>query len=202
MLRQQSSLAAAVISYVRQHYSISDKRQNGNIYSMKARKSAPKVSTSQRKKWLTLLQNYAEPVAPTGSANKPASYRIVVDTNVLISAFIYGGTPAKVLEDIIASHTLVLSDHIVDELIAYLRIIRPKIPQKWLRALREQLQRHCYEYDVDFDIDSRDPKDNLVIALAVTQGAFIISGDKDLLEYNSNAPVVILSTGEYKELFL
>lgn len=137
----------------------------------------------------------------TGSREQAARYRVIVDTNILISALLYGGTPAVVFEDIIMSQTLVLSDHIVDELIAYLKIVRPKLSQKWVRALREQLIKYCYEYDINA-ADSRDPQDNPILALALTQNAFIVSGDRDLLEYEADARIAVLSSAAYAELFV
>jgi len=169
---------------------------------MKAKKSVPKVSPSLKKKWLTLFQNYAEPAATTGLKNQQAKYRIVVDTNVLVSALLYGGRPASVLEQIIASHTLVLSDYIVDELVAYLKITRPKVAQKWIRGLRDGLQNYCYEYDADSTVGLRDPKDNPILALARSQHAIIVTGDRDLLEHSADSKVAILSIAEFEELLL
>lgn len=107
-----------------------------------------------------------------------------------------------VLEHVITSQTLILSDHIVDELIAYLKLIRPKISQKWVRGLREHLQQYCYEYDLSIEVNLRDPHDNPIVALALTQNAFVVSGDKDLLEHTEGAKMVVLSVSEYQELFV
>ena len=146
-----------------------------------------------------LLQPNAEQ-AVVGSINKPTKYRIVIDTNVLISAMIYGGRPEQVLRHVLASHTLILSDYIVDEFVAYLKVARPKLPQKWMRGIREQLQRYCYDEGYMSVSRLRDMRDDPVLGLALSYDAIIVTGDKDLLEYRDSSQTAIISTADYLEL--
>ena len=147
------------------------------------------------------MQSYAEPKVTAGLKSKDTKYRIVVDTNILVSAFLYGGRPAAVFEEILSSHTLILSDYIVDELVACLRIVRPKAPQKWVRALRQQLSKYCYDYD-EVGISSRDFKDNPILHLAHSESAFILTGDKDILSLEISKGVASLTIDEFEALFL
>lgn len=167
---------------------------------MKARKSAPKVSVSQRKKWLTLLQQGA--VHPdAGSSKNNSPLKVVVDTNVLVSAILFGGNPEKALVHALENNTLILSDYIVDEFISVIKDMRPRLPIRWLRQLRQSLSAFCVDYNADMDIKIRDVNDVDIVKLAVSHDAIVLTNDNDLLEYKSHARVAILKVSEYSELF-
>lgn len=163
------------------------------------KKSAPKQSPSQRKQWLTNLQPSAVK-ADAGSRGSPR-FRFVTDTNVLISAILYGGKPQRVLEHIITRQQLILSDYIVEEFVTYLKHIRPKAPQKWIRLMRQKLEFYCRDDAVVIDEEIRDINDIPILKLAISQQATIVTNDNDLLEYKSKSLVAIISVREYLEMF-
>lgn len=125
---------------------------------------------------------------------------MVVDTNILISAVLYGGKPEQVLRYVLTTQQLVLSDYIVEEFMTYIKNVRPKAPQKWLRLLRQKLEVYCYDDTADLAKPVRDINDTNILQLAIAQRAVLVTGDKDLLEYKAEARVAILSTHEYAEL--
>ena len=167
---------------------------------MKAKKSAPKLKPSQRKKWQLLLRKYAANPAD-GSLGTTERYNVVIDTNILVSAILYSGTPELVLRYTLERQSLVLSDYIIDEFMAYLAVVRPRVPQKWKTAVRRMLQKYVTVVDQKYVIKVRDVNDTDIIGLAMAASAFIVTGDKDLLDYRNDAHVVILSVKEYCEIF-
>lgn len=99
-----------------------------------------------------------------------------------------------------AAQTIILSDFIVDEFIAFAKTTEPKTPQKLIRLLRSKLGKYCFDYMPDESIEIRDINDTDIVALARKYQAFIVTGDQDLLEYKAATTTVILSLSEYAEL--
>jgi len=127
--------------------------------------------------------------------------RVVLDTNVLISAFIARGLCAEVFEAVLAQHLLVVSDGLLDE---FVRTLTDKLgfrPDRVHDAL--SLLRRVGE-DVEVEPLStpvcRDPDDDAVLALARTGSAdCIVTGDSDLLTLERFEGVPILSPRQFWE---
>lgn len=115
--------------------------------------------------------------------------RIVIDTNVLLSAFLWGGTPRRLIEHVRNNAvTLVISTALLDEFAQVIE--RPKFAGilkraslapativESLRTLAEVVHAPPLSPPV-----CRDPKDDIVLACARTAQAHLISsGDDDLL---------------------
>ncbi len=112
------------------------------------------------------------------------SLRVVIDTNVLVSALVFGGKPRAVVELLADSIIVVISQEIVTEL---RRIIHSKFPNfaEDLLRLEKLLERdaHLVELGSVQVTTSRDPDDDKFIETAVAGNCqYIISGDKDLLD--------------------
>lgn len=116
-----------------------------------------------------------------------ASLRLVIDTNVLISAALSAqGAPAAVLRLALAQHRLVFSQPTFDELRT--RLYRPKFDRYISLESRERLL-HDFNACADWvEIAEpghycRDRDDDTFIETALAAKAvYLISGDKDLLE--------------------
>jgi len=110
--------------------------------------------------------------------------RLVIDSNVWISALIFGGQPRRVFEQVVLSgEQIVISAEIISE-------IRRTLTQKFpdflpdFEALLGALGQHIRVVQLGAITvkASRDPDDNRVLETAVLGDArVIISGDKDLL---------------------
>lgn len=121
--------------------------------------------------------------------------RAVLDVNVLISALISkAGAPAGlVLRWLNGEFELVVSERLLAELsraIAYPRI-RSRVTATEAAALI-QLLRATARVAVDPPLarrPSRDPGDDYVVALAESEAAMLVSGDRDLLTLAPGLPV-------------
>ena len=109
--------------------------------------------------------------------------RIVLDTNVLIAAFIARGVCHQLLEHCVSHHELVTSEFILAEL-------REKLVDKFNYTAEVTddviaLLRSRMEVVVPEALDApvcKDPDDDNILATAVSgNGQCIITGDKDLL---------------------
>ena len=110
--------------------------------------------------------------------------RIVIDSNVWISALLFGGNPRKVFQAVVQNcHIIVVSDELIAET---RRVVAQKFPDfvDDLEALLVALApRINYARIGHLDIQvCRDPDDDKIIATAVAgQASSLVSGDKDLL---------------------
>jgi len=133
--------------------------------------------------------------------------RIVLDTNVLISSFFWGGPPRRVLDAARAGHIELFTS---PDLLAELRevLLRPKFSDRLKRvgvSVEElvgdyqQLARIVYVRESDI-WPVRDPDDMIVLACAFeANAAAIVSGDLDLLDLESAGGVAILTAAQLLE---
>jgi putative PIN family toxin of toxin-antitoxin system len=128
--------------------------------------------------------------------------RVFLDTNVLVSAFATRGLSADVLRLVLSEHTFITGDVVLRELARVLsnRIRLPKSRVDDIVAfLRE------YEVvpkpQVPSDVVVRDEDDRWVLASAVSGAAdVLVTGDRDLLDVASKAPLKIVDPRGFWEL--
>jgi putative PIN family toxin of toxin-antitoxin system len=124
---------------------------------------------------------------------------VVLDTNVLVSAFAARGLCADLFRDVISHHTLAISDYILDELQQKLTE-KLRVPTPVVLSIHALLQpyRVVHAQLPDIDIDIRDLKDIPIVAFALAMKAdYLITGDRDLLDIASSLPVPVISPREF-----
>lgn len=132
--------------------------------------------------------------------------KIVIDTNILISAAISGKNPEFIIKFIIENNQYkwIISQAIFDE---YLEVLnRPKIKlsgekrQQWLNLVQDSTEMITVDIDYNF---SRDQKDAKFIACAIASNAdFLITGDKDFNDVRFMGDTIILSVSQFKDLIM
>ena len=125
--------------------------------------------------------------------------RLVLDSNVLIAAFVARGVCADLLEHAVCVHDPATSDFILDEVHSKLR---EKIRVTKLQADQAvKLLRSRFEVAEPAAIDEeacRDPNDLPVLGTAVAARCdVLVSGDKDLLELETFRGIRIVSPGAF-----
>ena len=132
-------------------------------------------------------------------------HRIVLDTNVLISALLFGGKPRRVLDLVISgSADCTLSTVILDELKDVLQ--RPKFgfPADVCFHIIEELHGACdiISPSVSVEVIRSDPDDDRILECAKeAQADFIVSGDPHLLDLGTFEKTRILSPADYLKEF-
>ncbi len=130
--------------------------------------------------------------------------RVVLDTNILISALMFGGNPREILQKAIRGELrLCLSEQILSELGAVLQ--RPKFGfsvtmvnqiLSELAAITELVvpSKQISEIEVD-------PTGNRVLECAVEAGAeYVVSGDNHLLDLGQYSSIRILTPYQFLQL--
>lgn len=125
--------------------------------------------------------------------------RVLLDTNVLISAILFRGLPRSLLDRAIRGELeLVTSPALLDELERILTD-RFQVPSELARLARSELE-ILAEAVVPDDVPavSRDPDDDQVLAAAIVGDVeAIVTGDRDLLVLESHRGIAILSPAEF-----
>lgn len=130
--------------------------------------------------------------------------RLVLDTNVIVSAIFWGGKPGKVFEIAQSQHKLCFTPETLRELqavLAYQKFEREI--QKLHFSVQEFIQRLAESAIVipnppELSIIQDDPSDNKFLACALAcQASFIISGDQHLLKLKKFHYIEILSPSAF-----
>jgi putative PIN family toxin of toxin-antitoxin system len=123
--------------------------------------------------------------------------RAVVDVNVLVSAVLSAkGSSAEILRttrdgqfELITSETLLTE---LTRTLAYPRI-RKRTPAEKAAAYTNWIRHHSTLADDPVGsppVGSRDPDDDYLLALAIDQRAYLVTGDQDLLVLNAHLPIL------------
>lgn len=125
---------------------------------------------------------------------------LVLDTNVLIAAFIAKGSCHTIVEQCLRIHSCITSEFILNEL-------REKLTQKFKYldkdvAAVESLLRTRMRVVEPVTLESnvcRDPDDEMILGTAIAgNAACIVTGDKDLLILKKFGTIDILSPSEFE----
>ena len=130
--------------------------------------------------------------------------KVVIDTNILVSAILKDRDPEKVILFVAGRSDLewIVSPEIMNE---YREVLcRPKfgLPLEILHAWYRLLERVTVQTSVDLAIDfPRDQKDAKFISCALVSGAdYFITGDRDFSQAQKLLATTILSVSQFKQL--
>ena len=140
----------------------------------------------------------------TGKASATDKKRVVLDTNIWLSAAISkSGAPAQVVRRVLQMGVPVFSKATFAELEA--RLWKPKFDRylslETRRAILHDANAVAHWVDVPTDLAtqtySRDPDDDKFIHTALAaSAAWLVTGDQDLLVIETPLPVRILTAGD------
>ncbi|HCY35581.1 MAG TPA: putative toxin-antitoxin system toxin component, PIN family [Candidatus Margulisbacteria bacterium] len=128
--------------------------------------------------------------------------RIVLDNNVIVSAFIFKGQSLNFLKKNVSNNdiTIITCREIIDELVRILSYCKFNLsPQNIKDILHWYINNTLLVYiDEYIEVVAADPSDNIFISCAVEGNAsYIISGDKHLLNLQKFRNVIITSQNKF-----
>ena len=128
--------------------------------------------------------------------------RVVADTNVFISALMFGGLPGRFLDLALSRRfILVTSKALLDELDEKLRG-KFAVSESDALTIRAKLEGNANLVEPDFELNAvpDDPDDNRVLECAIAGKAeWIVSGDRHLLGIVSYAGIAIVTVRQFVE---
>jgi uncharacterized protein len=123
--------------------------------------------------------------------------RVVLDTNVLVSAIISDGKPRELFrKGITKEFCIITSDLLLRELAAVLRRPKFKTDENEIHRIILALMQAAEVVEVvsKFNMVEEDPKDDMIVETAYDGKAdFVVSGDSHLLALNSFRDIKIIS---------
>jgi len=128
--------------------------------------------------------------------------RDFLDTHVLVSAFATRGVCADVLRVVLAEHTLVTGEVVLQELGRVLKR-RIGLPPGAVEEIDEFLreQEVTAKPRARAAVPERDPDDQWVVASAIESRAdVLVTGDRDLLDIAAAAPIKIVDPRGFWDL--
>ena len=142
---------------------------------------------------------------PSSKKRKPV---VVLDTNVWISAMIWGGEPAEIILAVEKGQIrVVVSEEIVEEISRTLDYHRLREVYESVNVNRQQLVEtvlligKLVQVGSKVEVVEADPSDNKILDCALTSKAdFIVSGDKHLLRLKKFRNTQILTVAEFAKL--
>ena len=130
--------------------------------------------------------------------------RVVVDTNVLVSALISQGKPRNLLLNLIENHTIIFSNQMLAELADVLsrkkfREIQSSQINRFLTGLVKTSK--VVKVTSKFKVVTEDPNDDIVLNTAYDAKAdYIVTGDKHLLTIKKFKDTEIVNINEMTKI--
>jgi len=128
---------------------------------------------------------------------------VVLDTNIIVSAYLGGALEGIIVAWKSSEFTLVVSKEIAEEYLDVLRRPKLKIEKTEIDDFAALLLDRA-EFVIPLealDVIANDPSDNKFLEAAVAGNAkFIVSGDGHLLELESFRKVVIISARQFVDM--
>ena len=130
--------------------------------------------------------------------------KIVIDSNIFISSFFWGGNPNEVFEKVINGFDeLFITDEIIKEIISVMSDSKFTVNiadiEDYIKII-EKYSKNIESKNVSVFI-SRDQDDNKILQCAYDGNVdYIITGDKDLLVLKEYESIKIMNPKDYLEL--
>jgi putative PIN family toxin of toxin-antitoxin system len=129
--------------------------------------------------------------------------KVVLDTNILISAILFGGKPRQILEKAIRGEIrLCLSEPILEELKGVLQRSKFDYSPEMIQFILTELTGIADVVNPSemIDLVLEDPDDNRILECAVEAGAnYIITGDIHLLKLSRYRNIGVLNAAAFLE---
>lgn len=128
--------------------------------------------------------------------------RVVLDTNVYISALMFGGLPGSLLDlALLQSFLPVISPALLDELDEKLRL-KFEVSAEDAAIIRAKLESiaKIVRPDMVLHVIADDPDDNRVLECAIQGSAdYIVTGDRHLLKLGSYEAIPIVTVRQFMD---
>jgi len=132
--------------------------------------------------------------------------KIVIDTNIFVSSFFWGGHPREVFERVINGFDeLIITDEILKEIMSVMSSSKFNVNKNeiedYIRII-EKYSKNIVTNNVPISI-SRDKNDDKILQCGLDGNVdYIITGDKDLLVLKEFETIKIINPKNYLEIVL
>lgn len=129
--------------------------------------------------------------------------RVVLDTNIIISAIIFGGKPRQVLDLIIDDLAIAFISPLLLSELSDILITKFQFPKDKAQAIDLKIKEKFQLVSPRKNLDLLSDKDDNRVLEAAIEGrcGFIVTGDKELLELETYKNIKIVSAKEFLDIF-
>ncbi len=131
--------------------------------------------------------------------------RVVIDTNVLVSALINDGKPRRLVFELLDKHTVILSRLMLAELADVVSRDKFSVTSSQVDRFVSSLIRtsEVAPDNVQFKVVLEDPDDDVVLNAAYTGRAeFIVTGDHHLLVLGEFKKIKIVTVNQMQDILM
>ena len=126
-----------------------------------------------------------------------------LDTNVLISAVLFDGTPRSILRAAVSGeYSLILSPPILAETAGVLHRQKFSLPIELVETIVREIESVSTLVfpEEEHKLVRRDPKDNIIVDCAIAGNVgYIVTGDNDLLSLNFAGAIPIITPVDFQK---
>ena len=130
--------------------------------------------------------------------------KLVLDTNIYISSFFWGGNPRKIMERVISgTDSLFVSKEILAEVSSVMARPKFNVREEYINQFINAIEEIAYHVKLTGVIQNvcRDKDDDKIIECAILSDTdYIITGDDDLLTIKEFCGIKIITVNEYKNI--
>lgn len=137
----------------------------------------------------------------SSTRSEKAHLRVVLDTNIIVSALIYKGLPARVLE-LFENNQIEITISPEIELEVFTVLARFSVDKITVSSLQSLLEQKAIRVVPTTKVTvCRDPKDNMLLgACGKSRADFLVTGDRDLLTLKIFKSTKIVTPKEFLKL--
>lgn len=130
-------------------------------------------------------------------------HRVVLDTNIIISALVFGGKPEQIYNLVLEKQILVITSPILLAELTEILIKKFKFNAIKMKQLERIIKKHFKLVYPDKIINVvADEDDNRVLEAAIEgKCGYIVTGDKKLLDLGSFKKIEIITADQFLHLF-
>lgn len=135
---------------------------------------------------------------PTGLSTSFAT-RVVIDTNVLVSAIMFGGLPGEIWELVLVERVEAVTSPILIEELFRILSQKMKMTPADLSVVKGQIEEiflNLYPREI-FKILADDPDNRVLEAAVEGRCAYVITGDKALLKLKEFRKIKIVTVSDF-----
>ena len=128
--------------------------------------------------------------------------RVILDTNILISAFIYEGKPGQIFKLVLEKKIRAVTSSVLLSELQETLIKKFNFSEEKIKQINRLMERFILVYPQKQLSVIRDEDDDRVLEAAIEGGCdFIITGDKDLLDLGGYKEIKIVTADEFLNIF-
>lgn len=128
--------------------------------------------------------------------------RVVLDTNIIVSALVFGGKPEKILRLAFQKDITPITSLLIQAELSEILVKKFSFSESRVRQIHRRMNKIFKTINPSIEIHAlRDKEDNKVLEAAVEgRCSYIVTGDKDLLDLKNFKGIEIVTADKFLKI--